>query len=155
MWQFLKSFHIRTEKRKIDSHDALRVALVWKCGGLYSDLDVIVLKSLKQFRNVMGAAKDLDFGTVWRSVASGEFHFEARNIILLSLMENMRNVYVVDSDRGVLGPLLFTGTFQEVYKQDDKAWLNFKGLLYFQRVLYLIDTFLFGLFLFIGIYAVI
>ena len=37
--------------------DALRVLLVWKYGGFYSDLDVVVLKSLKEFRNVIGAAR--------------------------------------------------------------------------------------------------
>ena len=50
---FLKSPHHVTHQS-----DAMRLALIFKYGGFYSDLDSVILSDLRQLRNVVGATKD-------------------------------------------------------------------------------------------------
>ena len=50
---FLKSPHHVTHQS-----DAMRLALIFKYGGFYSDLDSVILGDLRQLRNVVGATKD-------------------------------------------------------------------------------------------------
>ena len=67
--------------------DAIRIALIYKYGGWYSDLDMVFLKSIKNLRNVLGSDyynlpefEDPDF--LGRQVSNAIFHFDKGHLFL-------------------------------------------------------------------------
>lgn len=64
--------------------DMVRVAMLWKYGGVYLDLDCIVLKRLDSLRNAVGL-NDL----IYNWVENGVMAFESKHYFLLYLMNYM------------------------------------------------------------------
>ena len=86
LWQLYKtgSFN-RSTWRLFHLSDAARVALLWKKGGLYLDMDCIVLRSLHSLNNTIGTVKY----TVPHWVENGVMAFSAGHPFLHFLMKYM------------------------------------------------------------------
>lgn len=79
--------------------DALRVALLYKYGGIYIDLDVIVLRSLKCLRNTAGHTFILGES----SIENGLMIFDRGHKLLNFFMRLMKQTYKPE-ERSVIGP---------------------------------------------------
>ena len=79
------------EAKFIHYSDILRLLLVHKYGGWYSDLDVIFLKSLNNMENVIGC-DDVSIKenakVTGRNIANGFFHFKAGHLFLSKWIKN-------------------------------------------------------------------
>lgn len=104
------------EKRKVwkESHhqihhlsDLLRMAIIYKHGGFYSDLDSITMKDLSSVRNTIGQED-------WYT-PSGEFHFEQGHDVMKESMNLVSETYNGTS-RIEVGPVLVTRAILNVYK---------------------------------------
>ena len=102
--QFTKS-----EFKTTHQSDALRLALIFKYGGFYSDLDAVTIQELSKLKNVIGATKaDSKVGTL-SHLANGEFHFEKKHQLLWETMKMFKKVYT-GKTRVEVGPMLITTT---------------------------------------------
>lgn len=88
--------------------DALRYLLLWKFGGIYLDLDVIVLRSLKDLSNCAGM-EDEQF------VGAGVMAFEMNHPFIGLCLEEFALTYKGDH-WGYNGPELFTRVFKNMCK---------------------------------------
>lgn len=79
--------------------DAVRVALLYRYGGIYLDLDVVVLRSLKCLRNTAGHVNIL--GQL--SVENDVLVFDRGHKLLNFFMRWMKQTYKAD-ERSVIGP---------------------------------------------------
>lgn len=98
--------------------DAVRVALLHKLGGIYLDLDVVVLRSLGNFRNAAGHV----FIDGQSSVENGLLAFDRGNNFLSFLMRYMKQAYK-PHDRSVIGPTALTRAFR-LYCQHSSTKIN-------------------------------
>ena len=109
--------------------DAIRVALIWKHGGLYMDLDVVVLRPLHCLKNTVGL---VDYIPSW--VENGVMTFEAGHKFVWFLMKYM--VFAFKPDVYIsLGPATLTDaikyfcstdelTSKRRYECRSNAWLH-------------------------------
>ncbi|KAF4533307.1 hypothetical protein B566_EDAN004428 [Ephemera danica] len=85
--------------------DAFRFFTLWKYGGTYLDLDIVLIKSLKGLRNFAGAESNLD-------IAAGVLNFEpAQNNLALECVLEIRDNFRGD-DWGSNGPGVITRVLQ-------------------------------------------
>ena len=120
--KFQKSkFHITHQS------DALRLALIFKYGGFYSDLDAITIRDLSNFHNVIGATKINARHDTFAHLNNGVFHFEAKHQILLQTMKMFTRVFT-GSRRGEVGPMLITKTVKEYFQLENIERLKTKTL---------------------------
>lgn len=82
--------------------DILRIAVTYKYGGFYSDLDVVFLQSVAHLRNVLGNNCAVGEKCV-NAIPNGDFHFEAQHPFLEKLM-NESVISYSETDRTSLGP---------------------------------------------------
>jgi len=87
--------------------DAMRLALVFKYGGFYSDLDAIVLQDLTSLKNIIGATKVNDKSGTLHHLANGEFTFEMKHQLLWETMKLFSEKYT-GNVREEVGPRLIT-----------------------------------------------
>lgn len=87
--------------------DAIRVALLHKLGGIYLDLDVVVLRSLRHFRNAAGHV----YIDGQSSVENGLLVFDRGSAFLSFLMRYMKQAFKPD-ERSVIGPSALTRAFR-------------------------------------------
>ena len=80
--------------------------LVWKYGGYYSDLDVVVLKSLAAVNNVVGVSSPRG-QPKQKVVPNSEFQFSKGHPLLWRLMQLVAERFQGGS-RIEVGPLLLT-----------------------------------------------
>ncbi|XP_057367603.1 lactosylceramide 4-alpha-galactosyltransferase-like [Daphnia carinata] len=80
--------------------DALRFLTLYKYGGYYFDLDVIMLQSVMQYHNFIGAENE-------ENLAAGALHVEYLHPVIRAAVEEFRNTYRKDI-WGHNGPLLLT-----------------------------------------------
>ncbi len=86
LWKlYQKGLFNKSTSPLVHRSDAVRVALLWKKGGLYLDLDVIVFRPLDSLNNTVGKIKD--FIDNW--VENGVMAFEAGHLFLKYLMKAM------------------------------------------------------------------
>lgn len=94
-----------------DQHltDAVRVALLYKLGGIYSDVDTIIFRSLRGLRNTVG---HVPFEGI--SLIENNFMiFDRGSGLLRHLMDVIRKEYKKTPDnRIVMGPISLTKAFQ-------------------------------------------
>ncbi|XP_042859246.1 lactosylceramide 4-alpha-galactosyltransferase-like [Penaeus japonicus] len=94
----------------IQISDLLRVLLVWRYGGFYSDTDTVCLKSISPLKNVIVTS------TGDRNhIANGVFHFTNRHEFITFIMSTMTKMY---SPRawGSMGPNTFNRCTREYCK---------------------------------------
>ena len=107
---------------KVHYSDAIRLVLIYKYGGFYSDLDVIFLKSINQFKNIVSCD---DVSTQIKEKITGEkltnaiFHFEAKHPFISSCIENF--VHSFDGYWASGGPKLFQQVFYNVCQQNQEV----------------------------------
>ena len=123
----LEGFHTResirqSKFRHVHLSDALRLALIYKAGGFYSDLDTVTIRDLSQHRNVIGATFQ-DENTTIPHLANGEFHFKRKHPLLLLTMLGLNKTYRGEY-RNEVGPLLITQATKMLYKVTDVATLQ-------------------------------
>ncbi|XP_023239146.1 lactosylceramide 4-alpha-galactosyltransferase-like [Centruroides sculpturatus] len=80
--------------------DATRYALIWKYGGIYLDLDIVMLKTFPSYKNFVIRESS-------SQLCNGIFAMERNHTILYKCMEYIKQSY--DSNCfACIGPLLFT-----------------------------------------------
>ena len=77
--------------------DSLRLVLIYKFGGFYSDIDMIVIKDMSKLRNVFA-----NIGV--RHIPNGEFHLEKNHRIMLPILTKIKEEYK-GQGRTEIGPL--------------------------------------------------
>lgn len=87
--------------------DALRIAMLYKYGGIYLDLDVIVLRSLRCLRNTAGHVVILGQS----SIENGLMAFDRGHKFLKFFMRLMKITYKPE-ERSVIGPNGFSKAFR-------------------------------------------
>ncbi|XP_067139851.1 lactosylceramide 4-alpha-galactosyltransferase-like [Centruroides vittatus] len=83
--------------------DAVRYAVIWKHGGIYLDLDIIMLKSLPSFSNFVIKERA-------NSICNGIFGMQRNHSLLYNCMKDFVKVYKSNCFACV-GPTLFTKHF--------------------------------------------
>ena len=78
--------------KSVHYSDAIRLVLVYKYGGFYSDLDMVILKPLTKFRNVLSCdengseeykdVKDQPDDFLGKKVSNAIFHFEKEHVFI-------------------------------------------------------------------------
>ncbi|KAG9440996.1 hypothetical protein H6P81_016850 [Aristolochia fimbriata] len=101
----------------------LRLALLYKFGGIYVDTDVIVLKSFSGLRNVIGA-QTVDAGTGnWSRLNNAVMIFDKKHPLLYKFIEEFALTF--NGNRwGYNGPYLVS----RVVSREEPAGLNFSVL---------------------------
>lgn len=108
---------MKSKWRRSHMSDVLRYLTLWKYGGIYLDLDVVVMTSLENLTNFAGAED-------WDDVAAGVMGFSSNDLgrrmaeaCLRDLKKNFRG-----NDWGNNGPGVITRTLQKIcstkYTQD-------------------------------------
>lgn len=80
--------------------DAVRIALLYKSGGIYLDLDVITLRSLKCLRNTAGEVRSVDYKA---GIENGVLIFDKDHELLNHYMQLIPHIYDPKS-RECIGP---------------------------------------------------
>jgi len=93
--------------RATHQSDAFRLALIYKYGGFYIDLDTVTIRSLSQYKNIIGATKINAKSETPAHLANGVFHFSAGHPLLWKTMEEFAKVYTGNT-RVEVGPMLIT-----------------------------------------------
>ena len=96
--------------------DAIRLALIHKYGGWYSDLDMVFRKPINQYKNVLAcdefSDKNSDKDNLGTFVSNAIFHFEKGHIFLEKCMEAFPKMF--DGTWGSVGPKLLQTVLQEL-----------------------------------------
>ena len=87
--------------------DALRIALLYKFGGIYIDLDVVVLRSLRCLRNTAGHVLMLGES----SIENGLMVFDRGHKLLNFFMRLMKQTYK-PNERSGIGPIGLSRSFR-------------------------------------------
>ena len=99
--------------------DALRVLLVWKFGGIYLDLDYVILNDMTHYHNFLA-----DNGA---GVTNNAFSFTPGHQFLFKVMEKIQKSYDPQC-WNCIGPLLFTKCLDE-FKMEIKHDREEEGLI--------------------------
>lgn len=87
--------------------DMVRVAILWKYGGVYLDLDCIVLKRLDSLRNALGLSE-----FIYNWVENGVMAFQSNHLFLLYLMHYMVHEFRAD-DWLSMGPSAVSNAIED------------------------------------------
>jgi len=113
---------IKSQYKSVHVSDSLRLALIYKAGGFYSDLDSVTMRDLSQYKNVIGATFK-DKNSVSPHLANGEFHFQRKHRLLLHTMKLLAREYKGEL-RTEVGPRLITEAVKTVYNVSLVGGLN-------------------------------
>lgn len=115
LWEFYRSglFNSSTTPL-VHRSDAIRVALLWKNGGIYLDLDCIVMRPLDSLNNTVGTVRD--FIPNW--IENGVMAFSAGHPFLYFLMKSMILAFRPDNYLS-LGPPALTEAILDFCNRDD------------------------------------
>uniref|UniRef100_T1JBS3 Alpha 1,4-glycosyltransferase domain-containing protein n=1 Tax=Strigamia maritima TaxID=126957 RepID=T1JBS3_STRMM len=103
---YIKGDWIRSSYRISHMSDALRFLTLWKFGGMYLDLDVVVIKPMDGLRNFAGKESEI-------VVAPGVMAFDRGHDFLIECLKEFSNTYS-GSDWGWNGPQLITRVLKRV-----------------------------------------
>jgi len=95
--------------------DALRLALIYKYGGFYSDMDAVTIRDLSNFQNVIGATTKNAKPATHFHLANGEFQFKGNHQILWETMEAFSKEFT-GKKRVEVGPMLITRTIKNHFQ---------------------------------------
>ena len=87
--------------------DAVRLLLIYKYGGLYLDLDYVVLRDLSHYRNMLLEEGETP-GRGPIAVTNSAFMFTAKHPFLLQAMKALEAAYDNKNCWDCIGPKLFT-----------------------------------------------
>ena len=87
--------------KSVHYSDAIRLVLVYKYGGFYSDLDMVILKPLTELRNVLSCdengseeykdVKDQPEDFLGKKVSNAIFHFEKEHVFVNQCLQSFAN----------------------------------------------------------------
>jgi lactosylceramide 4-alpha-galactosyltransferase len=121
-WEFYRTGPFnKSTTPLVHRSDVIRVALMWKNGGVYLDLDCIVIRPLDSLNNTVGTVRD--FIPNW--VENGVMAFTAGHPFLHFLMKSMILAFRSDNYLS-LGPLALTEAILEFCNRNDipsNQWL--------------------------------
>ena len=106
--EFLQSYY-----KTIHLSDLLRVALIYKVGGFYSDLDSVTLNNLRYMKNVVGSTLK-NSTTTFHHIPNGVFQFSKNHELLLHYMNNINSTFSGQVFNEI-GPPLLTETFKSFF----------------------------------------
>ena len=104
----------------VHTSDALRMALIYKVGGFYSDLDTLSLGDLSSLENVIGAT---NMRGKEPHLANGAFHLHKHHPLLWRVMEEIVTSYS-GRERTEIGPLLVTRAVRQHFNISDVININ-------------------------------
>lgn len=117
-FESLTEVHSETENltkdlvKSVHHSDAIRLVLIYKYGGFYSDLDVVILKSLDGLKNVMScdestseSVQNLPNDFLGTKVSNAIFHFTKGSPFIKRCLETFSSTF--DGRWGSGGPNLF------------------------------------------------
>ena len=128
-----------SQHKAIHLSDMLRLAIIYKNGGFYSDLDTVTIKDLSQFHNIIGQTNMKDttldylsklehFSTIIgvdnlknmsaKHLQNAEFKFEKNHKLLWKTMEEIAKRYE-GRHRIEIGPLFITSVVKSFYNVTD------------------------------------
>lgn len=114
LWRLVEKNSLKRSKHQlIHRSDAVRVAVLWKSGGVYLDLDCVVLRPLHCLENTLGS---IDFIADW--VENGVMTFDAGHPFLKFLMKYMVFAFKPDEYMS-LGPATVTDALKHFCERDD------------------------------------
>ena len=99
--------------------DALRVLLIWKFGGLYLDLDYVVMNELTQYENFV--VSNGEYGK--HGVTNNAFSFKPGHQFLFNVMNKMKDSYNANC-WSCIGPGLFTQSLQNIFDESLSISVN-------------------------------
>ncbi|XP_032783038.2 lactosylceramide 4-alpha-galactosyltransferase-like [Daphnia magna] len=115
LWEFYRSGLLnKSITPLVHRSDAIRVALLWKNGGIYLDLDCIVMRPLDSLNNTVGTVRD--FIPNW--IENGVMAFNAGHPFLHFLMKSMVLAFRPDNYLS-LGPSAVTEAILDFCDRDD------------------------------------
>ena len=115
LWKLYQTGSLNMSKCPlVHRSDAVRVALLWKKGGIYLDLDAIVFRPLESLNNTVGKVKD--FVDNW--VENGVMAFQAGHPFLKYFMKTMIESFRPE-DYLSLGPGTLYPALLEFCDRDD------------------------------------
>lgn len=121
-WEFYRTGPFnKSTTPLVHRSDVIRVALMWKIGGVYLDLDCIVIRPLDSLNNTVGTVRD--FIPNW--VENGVMAFTAGHPFLHFLMKSMILAFRSDNYLS-LGPPALTEAILEFCNRNDlpaNQWL--------------------------------
>jgi lactosylceramide 4-alpha-galactosyltransferase len=121
-WEFYRTGPFnKSTTPLVHRSDVIRVALLWKNGGVYLDLDCIVMRPLDDLNNTVGTVRD--FIPNW--VENGVMAFTAGHPFLHFLMKYMILDFRPDNYLS-LGPYALAGAMMDFCNRDDlpaNKWL--------------------------------
>jgi len=98
--------------KAVHTSDALRLLLIYKYGGLYLDLDYVVLRDLSHYKNMLLEEGDgSSRGTI--DLTNSAFMFTAHHPYLLAAMQGLEKRYQAGC-WACIGPGLLTGTARKM-----------------------------------------
>ncbi|XP_075246051.1 lactosylceramide 4-alpha-galactosyltransferase-like [Convolutriloba macropyga] len=113
--------------RAVMLSDLLRMAIVYKYGGFYSDLDAVIIRSLKRLSNVVGTEdtktkRRMSMGCrppngsiVVENLINGNFHLEKGHPLAYEIMKEMKRIFDPKGRVNHIGPLLTTRIATSLY----------------------------------------
>nr|XP_053629486.1 lactosylceramide 4-alpha-galactosyltransferase-like [Cherax quadricarinatus] len=100
-----RTWNSNTTWPAVNLSDMVRLALVWRVGGFYSDTDVVCISSLAALRNVVGFQSN-------NEINGGIFHFDRHHNLLHHVMTRLSQDFNAN-DWGNNGPVLLTRALKE------------------------------------------
>ncbi|XP_064077754.1 lactosylceramide 4-alpha-galactosyltransferase-like [Macrobrachium nipponense] len=97
---------------EINLADIMRLAVVWKMGGLYADSDVVCIRQVTHLTNMIAWQEGFTLG-------SGVFHFSRHHPVLKLVMEYIRENFQPEK-WGSSGPIVFTRILKDLCDVKDK-----------------------------------
>ena len=101
-----------SQYRAVHTADAVRLLLIYKYGGLYLDLDYVVLRDLSHYKNMLLEEWDKPGeGTI--AVTNSAFMFTAKHPFLLAAMKALEAGYD-NKCWACIGPILLTRVAKKI-----------------------------------------
>ena len=120
----------KTKLTTVNLSDAIRLVLIEKLGGWYSDLDMLFLKPIEQFKNALGGDNfnekqaDEDPNYLGEKLSNAIFHFEKGHPFIQKSLKYFPKIFTGEWGSG--GPSVFQKSLENVcnYQQIPKMMKN-------------------------------
>ena len=118
----------KTKLTTVNLSDAIRLVLIEKLGGWYSDLDMLFLKPIDKFKNALGGddfdEKNQDPNYLGEKLSNAIFHFEKGHPFIQKSLKYFPKIFTGEWGSG--GPSVFQKSLENVcnYQEIPKMMKN-------------------------------
>ena len=118
----------KTKLTTVNLSDAIRLVLIEKLGGWYSDLDMLFLKPIDEFKNALGGdnfdEKNKDPNYLGEKLSNAIFHFEKGHPFIQKSLKYFPKIFTGEWGSG--GPSVFQKSLENVcnYQEIPKMMKN-------------------------------